>query len=67
MIDLATIFSKLYKSIQVSKSNELAGISDKAKRKSELLSDFRQSINEVKKHKEGKLKLKTARELLNEL
>ena len=67
LVELAKIFSKLYKSISILSDNELSGTSSKAKRKVELLDDFKQSVKEVKGHTQGKVKLKSARELLDEL
>ena len=35
--------------------------------KSRFLQDFKEAVDQVKLHKEGKIKLKSARQLLNEL
>jgi hypothetical protein len=35
--------------------------------KAELLTDLKKAAEEVRLHKQGKIKLKTARQLLNEL
>ena len=39
----------------------------KEKRKSQLIADLAGAFNDIKSHQEGKLKLKSARDLLNEL
>lgn len=39
----------------------------KEKRKSRLISDLAEAFNDVKLHEQGKKKLKTAKDLLNEL
>ncbi|TRX38962.1 hypothetical protein [Flavobacterium restrictum] len=45
----------------VKKANPISG------EKISLFEDLKEAANEVKLHKEGKIKLKTARELLDEL
>jgi len=39
----------------------------KEKRKSQLIADLAGEFNDIKSHQEGKLKLKSAKDLLNEL
>jgi len=50
-----------------SKQKNLKGLSEKELRKQKALDDIRQAMHEVKLAKEGKIKLKTAKELLDEL
>jgi hypothetical protein len=38
-----------------------------SKESTELLEDLKEAMNEVKLHKQGKIKLKSAKDLLNEL
>jgi ribonuclease HI len=49
------------------KKNGLKGIDPKEAKKQEILEDIKQALREVKLAEQGKIKLKTARELLDEL
>ncbi len=63
--DFITIKKK--KKHRKAKKTKLNGLDDKAAKKQEALEGIKQALQEVKLEKQGKIKLKTARELLNEL
>jgi len=49
------------------KTNSLKGLTAKQKRKQEVLNDVREGMKQVRLHQQGKIKLKSAREVLDEL
>ena len=65
LVELAKIFSKIYKTIKIEKTsnNNL----EQTKQANRLLSEIEQSLKEVKLMKEGKLPKKTLNELIEEL
>jgi len=59
-----TFFMELVKSLTFVKVTEEAEISPKQK---QYVNDLKDSLNQVEEHIQGKIKLKTADQLLNEL
>ena len=49
------------------KTNSLKGLTAKQKRKQEVLNDVREGMKQVRLHQQGKIKLKTLQEVLDEL
>ena len=49
------------------KTSSLKGLTAKQKRKQEVLNDVREGMKQVRLHQQGKIKLKSAREVLDEL
>lgn len=67
-----SFFMELVKSLPFVKKIEAADETKKKSKlpadpKSKLMKDLKEAMSEVKLHKEGKIKLRTAEQLLNEL